>query len=1253
MSEISYINSDSGVITSVDLSGYTTGISFDYSHLDETYILSNNTQTTLGGLQFTIGEFYNRYIDVSTSNNHLYVLTDFVSISSNNIHKIEDEAVIKTTPILLFNDTYLTLDNRDILGASNGNALLFSGNILLTVLGEDEDFKINVTSTTNTNDATTFEVEFIDSTTLNIKSNGLYLTFNFTSDEIYFANKLTGNNASSQIFHYVRNIDSFILLAKNNDTSTVKLLGFNTTNNTIELYPAPTRSQPTPNNCVFKFNRFYDINFNKFNYSELFLFPQYDNKRNPYNFSIPNTQNNKNFQSIITTNLFSNGNNQSNILNLKNYQNKFSNSIFQDFIQGGTNILIEEFDCGPIIGVYSGSLLDGGNVINDTITDGFDGGVVFSDLQSGTGIDDLFFGGTTGYVNSSNKTYNSFYINENINYSELYYNSSYFSEVFPEGKTEFYVSNTNDTISIQESGFIESGAYSSSDIRFSDKIYKKMYAYDTSSSSDNNSIRFGDDTGTYFCSWLYNDGNTDIWIDRYYNPSLSADDISDEYNFYNEESSQPNFISSSQNIDGLDYVDVVSNPVQMTLDPSVSYIYERFGAEYALKFKQHSIENYAILDYSSIINYNNLNNVYPNYINEDYIETNKITKFSSYDCSNSFILNTDFESIKNDSVFSISLFAHSSDWNSLQGDLIIGDYFNGGWGLFNNNPILTPYLYFFDALSSSVFIYNIDTQLIDSFFIDRERFGFIRKVIRTSYDGDFFIQTEKTVGDSIETRILVYNNANAIKNVYVIDRQSLSIIDWVVHHYVENDGKSYHKIFVLYSDGKVYENTETELIPTNETLELSYGIESTSIPPQTIAVDYDGKLLYSNRIREGLIFADIDSKGNYYELTASDIFKNGNSILKAGQYQFSNFKIDSNNDCWVCYFNKIIKMKQGDSIAFTAEIVEADDRLDIDLYKRLTNDGIDEGIIVFDRVYNKIFKTSFDTLNDINTTDLSDIENLDTFLESRSVYNLSDLSDSVINLSQLSTNKLSNSYTPNLNSLNVWKMFDSGYSFQRINYTTKYPKDELCFKLKIKPKQNISNADSYFIRLNILKNELSKGWHHFMLQTDMYNGKIEAYVDGNLIESKTIYSNHYEIINKEIPIYLAVGSSLAKSVSLNEYIAQEGNYNFKGMLGDVILYNKYFTQAEIAVLYKSVLKKAYSALVWNYNSDIYLQGGIENIEQIYTNQVPPKLTNLIDVDIKGVNINSKEDITEAETYINGLISKYFSPNTKINTINWK
>lgn len=129
------------------------------------------------------------------------------------------------------------------------------------------------------------------------------------------------------------------------------------------------------------------------------------------------------------------------------------------------------------------------------------------------------------------------------------------------------------SININDANFQDAGAYAAGSPYYSDRIYKLQ--------DESNLNTRNEENGTFLCSWLYDDGDTGTWFDRYYLPNYSTPLVALEGTL-NPYTTQIEQISSAQDLgnNNMYYYDVKS---VLSLEPNNTYYYARIGKSYVSK----------------------------------------------------------------------------------------------------------------------------------------------------------------------------------------------------------------------------------------------------------------------------------------------------------------------------------------------------------------------------------------------------------------------------------------------------------------------------------------------------------------------------------------------------------------------------------------------------------------------------------------------------------------------------------------------
>jgi len=254
--------------------------------------------------------------------------------------------------------------------------------------------------------------------------------------------------------------------------------------------------------------------------------------------------------------------------------------------------------------------------------------------------------------------------------------------------TYFHYPLVADSLPLSSSTLIACGAVASHIPYRSDKIWKKMANY-RSSSIWGNSQPVGKQTGVWLCSWLSGNmlelSSTPIWMDRWFNPGY----IDAQTAMY---IAKP-LSSVIQDI-----------PSEMTFDPGCWYKYFHVGNEYnttiinTLTGINNTQLKLHLDDWSEIpIDKSPYNNTaYIENFTTDCISYNGVNRYERPEDTCLSVNEKQHCHVLHNSAYALSgsmsysVWVNSDDWNNIIGSNIISKNFRGGWGLKYDNGFYTP-----------------------------------------------------------------------------------------------------------------------------------------------------------------------------------------------------------------------------------------------------------------------------------------------------------------------------------------------------------------------------------------------------------------------------------------------------------------------------------------------------------------------------------------------------------------------------------
>lgn len=291
----------------------------------------------------------------------------------------------------------------------------------------------------------------------------------------------------------------------------------------------------------------------------------------------------------------------------------------------------------------------------------------------------------------------------------LGYESSTAEIIFKKDSTTyFHVPFFTNIQILSSSDLIENGAVSGPAPAMADRISKKQTKYGNTTpwgNSTSNNIN-----GTWLCSWLYT-GTSDVpvWLDRYYNPGR---------------------IAYAQALSGGAYFETynISNPVfydtpsTLTLEPGVWYQYFHAGEKTAQKMVKTlagdnndrlrlNIENWSENPIDTSIYQNkttikDFNSDWSVDLKEPDIIDRNILNFKNTNFIDARVAYNDSYNLENE--FTINFWAQSDDWSETPTCQLVGNYNNGGYGIFYNDLKYYPYFVVPETFYGHLLFFNND-----------------------------------------------------------------------------------------------------------------------------------------------------------------------------------------------------------------------------------------------------------------------------------------------------------------------------------------------------------------------------------------------------------------------------------------------------------------------------------------------------------------------------------------------------------------
>lgn len=779
-------------------------------------------------------------------------------------------------------------------------------------------------------------------------------------------------------------------------------------------------------------------------------------------------------------------------------------------------------------------------------------------------------------LNQSYRSYHKIFSgnNQKFGLNDLYLSfSSEFREfVFTKNDTTyFHYPLSGSPVALNESKLIECGAKPGDTPMNSDIIGMDQFNY-----NDYNS--FGKDrpsnNGIFLCAWLSGNNDCDCnskWMERWYDPDRVT--MGDAY-------------ISKVNQNTCDFIwDVDSS---MELIPGNRYYYDRLGVDrnqvhYDLLYKNCVLDiknwnNKIINDVSS----KEVGNIFPKYNgSEDVLELN----------GNNYaqILSEDFILQKHKIFTTIDVYKDT--WCCGKNTQLIGNYRDGGWGIFFNTGIPNNILTIGDDFGN-LYSFNIDgTRLFEKNTNEN------RKLPNIYFDW---------IGVDLNgSRWILDKRNNKILKIDV-DDLLLNII---------NIPKSFNI-------SKLQINEDNEIMFFELTTQKIYvhspeGIYSRMISPEdegdynTFEVLKNGEIIFE--------YADIistNSNGDVYKSIGSNLYKNGIVIYNFNS-KILDFKLDAYDNLWIVYAgNMIVVIDSSDTLIMkkkTFDFLAEDKSVNIGLTRK-SKDGCDSDSIWV--VYG----------------------------DNKYIIELSPIGEIVQHkkISDLIITKNCDNYKINANG------DFTGYDIYRKYQTTTIglisPKNPT-ITLRLKLKETCGNVVNKFY--DIPSCNLANGWHTFGFSFDSKTGEIKFYIDGSTAIEDTVSPNDYFIdYNKTTP--LIIGGISGKLGSENEEKSIIDSQYFVGMIKNVKIYNTCIPPFGVKTIY-DFTNKQFDDLKWIIESND--RNYIERINSFFLNKKPGFSSSKFNLKINGLNISSELQKT-IEQSIKNTIHKIIPKHVELNSIVW-
>jgi len=1125
-------------------------VAINYGY-DNNLSLNNNTVYTFDNLDFTTSALLVSTIDIAVNNDQLLLLTNNIRLS---------EAIVNEIP---YQQPSSYVCNSLI--TNNSGSYLYTTNSTATT-GSTLSFTTNLLS------ATVFTLSFQPGNLVQIyyslqdnygNTVNLYLTTN-TSTSAVSAGPIFGLTTSTYTYYYLLSGQSFSLISNtpgltgvfvsNNGTS----LSFNNTT------PSSYNQITIPTSCIYNFTRFAD------------------------NTNLIQTPGKSDLVQYVKTN---------NSLSV----NKFSGPVAFNYLVASP---YKALSAGTVEGInLDANIFPLKNYYSPTHTQT---AVLTEQLRSYTNI-------FTG-------------LNQEDGYDKIYltYNSGYANTTFTkDSDTYFHYPFGANTLPLSSSELVSYGAFSNTVPSRSDRVFKKLGSYQNYSSWGNSSGTFypiaggtgsAIQNGTYFCSWLSAGATpsiTPVWVDRFYD-SKYINTIGINGNSINSLSGILTY--STNNYPNL----IWDYPSQLTFEPGVLYYYHRIGdsnnteivssiPNLTYQFNNWApvlINNVTGLSAGQISSFTTSNSGVSDQINTPY-----------YILSGTYgVINTNQSDFVNNIGNTLAFYLYQDNWSNIVGDQLVGNYFDGGIGLFNNNPILTPY-FTVTSMPSATTSFNTKLNVIDY-----ETYTTLASSTSDPLSGNVF-----SIRGTYDGSYYIIDNFSSNKFLSVYDPDDLITSKVPLTATDSNIGTQIILDAVLHLNTTT--NTQYIILKTRPTSTTCWYHKFTTLGTlvqvvssssyNNFAIDLSGNPVYYNSpwVSASTLSGTgscIDSTGTLvFAISGNNLLLNGSPILAVNLPEDVN--CDQNDNIWITYNNNsLAKISNTGKVLWTKQINTGD----------------------------AVLTNNIRTIDFIAENTASGVIYYGLLLDGKSQY----------------------IYKIDMNGVVVAKTFVSGLipngDCTGFDYQRKYIKPNLSTPgIQVKLISNDSTLSTpvpVYTTLNYSVSALAPGWHHFTITYDQTN-VLTLYVDGiSVVRSNTNTPTGqflYRILNYKNNPQILLGTSNFKTGTLNQWIELPGTYIYNGSIADFRFYNITLTPSDIKSLAKSGLYNQFTDLNWNI--PVGTRAYVEEIERLFLHRLPGSKSQYYDIKIKNSGIADPNVQAIVENNLKNAASQITPAYAQLRNIIWE
>ena len=178
------------------------------------------------------------------------------------------------------------------------------------------------------------------------------------------------------------------------------------------------------------------------------------------------------------------------------------------------------------------------------------------------------------------------------------------------------------------------------------------------------------------------------------------------------------------------------------------------------------------------------------------------------------------------------------------------------------------------------------------------------------------------------------------------------------------------------------------------------------------------------------------------------------------------------------------------------------------------------------------------------------------------------------------------------------------------------------------------------------------GYHNICININNTTGKIEMYIDGHIDAEHHIYTyepGKYTFSNIFTRELLVGASPYLNETTVQTKLRDPASYTTRGMkLKNLNIINKCMTREDIVCMLQSYRNP--DSVKWSIPNG--LRNHIEGIDRVFNHSIPPRKSNMFNVNIRNSEIKSKTLQTYITNKLLNTLSDLTPAGSKISQINW-